>query len=64
MKIYRHLFVQIADYLALAFHMLGTIPTEKLFIHGNPSNGMVIISFFGKICGMMLYLSNAPFTTN
>ena len=30
MKIYCHLFVQIADYLALAFHMLSTIPTEKL----------------------------------
>ena len=27
MKIHCHLFVQIADYLALAFHMLSTIPT-------------------------------------
>ena len=45
MKIYCHLFVQIADYLALAFHMLSTIPTEKLFIHGNSSNGIIIPSF-------------------
>ena len=28
-KIYCHLFVQMADYFALGFHMLSTIPTEK-----------------------------------
>ena len=29
-KNYCHLFGQIADYLALAFHMLGTLQTEKI----------------------------------
>ena len=30
MKNYCHLFGQIADYLALAFHMLSTLQTEKI----------------------------------
>ena len=30
LKNYCHLFVQIVDYLALAFHMLSTLQTEKI----------------------------------
>ena len=48
MIIYCHLFVQIADYLALAFHMLSTIPTEKT-LYGNSSNGIIIPTFLENL---------------